>query len=117
MFFFFQAEDGIRDTSVTGVQTCALPISPVRVHRGELIEALARLGPGNDRFRALERVAPLAGEIPVSDGGAALDEAHLPAVPEVLGELERRLGGSCPLEIALQDMQSAQVVAARQDDG
>src|SRR5260370_38721521 len=26
MFFFFQAEDGIRDSSVTGVQTCALPI-------------------------------------------------------------------------------------------
>src|SRR5437016_11092459 len=26
-FFFFQAEDGIRDWSVTGVQTCALPIS------------------------------------------------------------------------------------------
>src|SRR5437867_3529313 len=27
-FFFFQAEDGIRDRTVTGVQTCALPISP-----------------------------------------------------------------------------------------
>src|SRR5438309_6012200 len=27
MFFFFQAEDGIRDGTVTGVQTCALPIS------------------------------------------------------------------------------------------
>src|SRR2546430_6815757 len=27
MFFFFQAEDGIRDLTVTGVQTCALPIS------------------------------------------------------------------------------------------
>src|SRR5699024_3258090 len=26
-FFFFQAEDGIRDRNVTGVQTCALPIS------------------------------------------------------------------------------------------
>ena len=25
-FFFFQAEDGIRDIGVTGVQTCALPI-------------------------------------------------------------------------------------------
>src|SRR5207245_8038745 len=25
-FFFFQAEDGIRDATVTGVQTCALPI-------------------------------------------------------------------------------------------
>src|SRR2546425_7254642 len=27
VFFFFQAEDGIRDKLVTGVQTCALPIS------------------------------------------------------------------------------------------
>src|SRR5712675_3071425 len=33
-FFFFQAEDGIRDVAVTGVQTCALPI---------LIPFLARL--------------------------------------------------------------------------
>src|SRR3989442_3661238 len=29
-YFFFQAEDGIRDADVTGVQTCALPISPQR---------------------------------------------------------------------------------------
>src|SRR5690606_41044229 len=29
-FFFFQAEDGIRDFHVTGVQTCALPIWPRR---------------------------------------------------------------------------------------
>src|SRR5207245_7508477 len=28
-YFFFQAEDGIRDATVTGVQTCALPISPI----------------------------------------------------------------------------------------
>src|SRR2546430_3413960 len=37
LFFFFQAEDGIRDLTVTGVQTCALPIyrsrAPVRVVR------------------------------------------------------------------------------------
>src|SRR2546427_5018347 len=32
LFFFFQAEDGIRDLTVTGVQTCALPICcPIRV--------------------------------------------------------------------------------------
>src|SRR5690625_3806017 len=31
LFFFFQAEDGIRDGHVTGVQTCALPISPFTV--------------------------------------------------------------------------------------
>src|SRR5438128_11492826 len=29
VFFFFQAEDGIRDATVTEVQTCALPICPV----------------------------------------------------------------------------------------
>src|SRR3989441_10061562 len=32
-FFFFQAEDGIRDKLVTGVQTCALPISSPDWHR------------------------------------------------------------------------------------
>src|SRR2546430_4274552 len=31
LFFFFQAEDGIRDLTVTGVQTCALPISWAQV--------------------------------------------------------------------------------------
>src|SRR3989454_7404119 len=33
-FFFFQAEDGIRDYKVTGVQTCALPISLCAAGRG-----------------------------------------------------------------------------------
>src|SRR5437868_14553563 len=33
-FFFFQAEDGIRDRNVTGVQTCALPISLFIEHAG-----------------------------------------------------------------------------------
>src|SRR5437879_12891299 len=34
MVFLFQAEDGIRDTSVTGVQTCALPILHIRGGKG-----------------------------------------------------------------------------------
>src|SRR2546429_3763507 len=34
VFFFFQAEDGIRDVAVTGVQTCALPISVARSEYG-----------------------------------------------------------------------------------
>src|SRR5207249_5970778 len=45
-FFFFQAEDGIRDRNVTGVQTCALPISyalPAGKHFGA-IAALAEAG-------------------------------------------------------------------------
>src|SRR5207249_8162368 len=37
-FFFFQAEDGIRDRNVTGVQTCALPI----LNRGEVGEQPAQ---------------------------------------------------------------------------
>src|SRR5437764_9328995 len=41
-YFFFQAEDGIRDTSVTGVQTCALPISGAGAH--------PRTGPEAPRF-------------------------------------------------------------------
>src|SRR5947209_5100535 len=37
MFFFFQAEDGIRDIGVTGVQTCALPILVVfQLQAGEV---------------------------------------------------------------------------------
>src|SRR3712207_7189124 len=47
-FFFFQAEDGIRDIGVTGVQTCALPICSheLLVARPPLERdrALARLG-------------------------------------------------------------------------
>src|SRR5437762_7649129 len=35
--FFFQAEDGIRDTSVTGVQTCALPIFALAADRYALL--------------------------------------------------------------------------------
>src|SRR5256885_4208926 len=41
-FFFFQAEDGIRDYKVTGVQTCALPISWTSM--GQEAEAELRRG-------------------------------------------------------------------------
>src|SRR5437016_8905375 len=49
-FFFFQAEDGIRDWSVTGVQTCALPIFCISV------------GAASCRFRieSISIVAPAA---------------------------------------------------------
>src|SRR5690625_6254107 len=40
--FFFQAEDGIRDGHVTGVQTCALPISEMRERVQELVGPVAR---------------------------------------------------------------------------
>src|SRR5260370_23947081 len=45
-FFFFQAEDGIRDSSVTGVQTCALPISTHLMEEAERCDRLAILNEG-----------------------------------------------------------------------
>src|SRR5437764_15021888 len=43
--FFFQAEDGIRDTSVTGVQTCALPISTCFTAPGSASRTTRRRAP------------------------------------------------------------------------
>src|SRR2546430_8131699 len=42
-FFFFQAEDGIRDLTVTGVQTCALPISSSALLIPRIRKRLSRL--------------------------------------------------------------------------
>src|SRR6266699_4675699 len=39
LFFFFQAEDGIRDADVTGVQTCALPITALQSARDVIFPA------------------------------------------------------------------------------
>src|SRR2546426_9383738 len=53
--FFFQAEDGIRDYKVTGVQTCALPIS-LRATLLELRKLLERChGPGERAHMLVER--------------------------------------------------------------
>src|SRR2546429_3056725 len=60
VYFFFQAEDGIRDVAVTGVQTCALPIYRVlaRVARLAAARALggARAAGRRQRPRARERL-------------------------------------------------------------
>src|SRR2546426_7605027 len=46
-FFFFQAEDGIRDYKVTGVQTCALPILLAQMMIKMLVQHHAPASPGN----------------------------------------------------------------------
>src|SRR5256886_10375314 len=87
VFFFFQAEDGIRDLTVTGVQTCALPIC-------------ARAGPGGARVRHSARA-------PVPRGRGVLhryrsgDHGHPLGGPprHRLGQArrseERRVGKEC----------------------
>src|SRR2546426_3612616 len=86
-FFFFQAEDGIRDYKVTGVQTCALPICALRRARlwprdesrdrmaGARLEAgvrgVARPGGGRRALDGDARVGPDAGRgAPGLRGGA-----------------------------------------------
>src|SRR3989449_11782368 len=46
VFFFFQAEDGIRDVAVTGVQTCALPIYKLLDRAREQREKIGTTGRG-----------------------------------------------------------------------
>src|SRR2546430_2463077 len=86
-FFFFQAEDGIRDLTVTGVQTCALPISfgssgfgpqanidAVRVREsGASIRKVSTFGLNPDGFRVLSdlRLEGAGGD--VGYGRGALD--------------------------------------------
>src|SRR2546425_9775505 len=89
MFFFFQAEDGIRDKLVTGVQTCALPISN---NQGLLKQAL-----GNDEAQRLFQQALVIRE-------RVFGRVH-PQVASTLNELggvalarrseERRVGKEC----------------------
>src|SRR2546429_6144556 len=56
LFFFFQAEDGIRDVAVTGVQTCALPISRKPVKRPAGPRPSSTSGAASD-FTSLSRVS------------------------------------------------------------
>src|SRR5262249_58653580 len=58
-FFFFQAEDGIRDWSVTGVQTCALPIfsTALAPHRSEYLKLPLADGTGDTLLARLDRPA------------------------------------------------------------
>src|SRR2546427_3292290 len=53
-FFFFQAEDGIRDLTVTGVQTCALPIYLAAERSRVAVVVLTALGDEETRQRSLQ---------------------------------------------------------------
>src|SRR5256885_6945236 len=89
VFFFFQAEDGIRDYKVTGVQTCALPIldDAVLPAAGGRLQAAGDVGPEADAAGA-EIDGPEVGPI-----GAA-DRAAAGPVAGVRSE-ERRVGKEC----------------------
>src|SRR5207302_4468826 len=72
LVFFFQAEDGIRDFHVTGVQTCALPICrTVEAFAGYAVQVV--IGPGQEELAAAA-LTGLALPAPVT-GGATRQES------------------------------------------
>src|SRR3712207_7497242 len=82
-FFFFQAEDGIRDIGVTGVQTCALPILAEPVGRAD---------------RGLPGAGPVVAMVPFEPGEGAAAVDHAFRVRPLQGGLrseERRVGKEC----------------------
>src|SRR5215203_6458512 len=79
-FFFFQAEDGIRDIGVTGVQTCALPIYDLRAFEEPV---MARAG-NDDELTLWDRIGDRGRRrnrngviFAVDDKGWARDAAEL----------------------------------------
>src|SRR5207253_5792061 len=88
--FFFQAEDGIRDGHVTGVQTCALPILLLLCLLSDVGsgDAPTRLLPGSHlKMPALLRPAGERG-LP----GAYADQSSEIPLPDVARSEERRVG-------------------------
>src|SRR5690606_41051730 len=58
--FFFQAEDGIRDFHVTGVQTCALPIYPLSLHElGASVSQFFQIHPENPQARLIKQAVEI----------------------------------------------------------
>src|SRR2546429_3559998 len=88
-FFFFQAEDGIRDVAVTGVQTCALPISELGINP-------QRIGVyGVSEGGYLSAMLGLSGPDAGFDKGQYLDQSsRVQAVVDMRSE-ERRVGKEC----------------------
>src|SRR5689334_25443267 len=110
MLFFFQAEDGIRDGTVTGVQTCALPILPFRI---------AALGGKLPVTLAMAEVCPTC------SGSGAAPGATISTCPECKGRgtvsfgrsEERRVGKECrsrwsPDQYEKKKLDDAKITAA-----
>src|SRR5690606_40551297 len=89
--FFFQAEDGIRDFHVTGVQTCALPISQQLYQ-----EARAAMRAKNNE-QALELLETLQARYPFGDHAlqAQLDIIYMYFKNDEWRSEERRVGKEC----------------------
>src|SRR2546426_11793150 len=72
-FFFFQAEDGIRDYKVTGVQTCALPISSAVVNSASEIPPATAAIPADSAFFMPRKALMMPNTVPNKPTKGAVD--------------------------------------------
>src|SRR5260221_7145216 len=88
-FFFFQAEDGIRDHCVTGVQTCALPIYCLSFSFAAMSEKLKQ-------FNAIVMADPAVDTVTAfTGGGNGTSTSRMFAQLKPLRSEERRVGKEC----------------------
>src|SRR5690625_7561622 len=102
VLFFFQAEDGIRDGHVTGVQTCALPISSTPSARSAVLTSAMLSVP---KWKTL---AASSASAPAATAGAKRSE-------------ERRVGKECrsgwaPREAKQQEQEEGRRKSSRQEE-
>src|SRR5256884_3121442 len=102
-FFFFQAEDGIRDVAVTGVQTCALPIFAGEV-LGARRQALSPHAADPRRAVAGDDRRVLAVRADADIGAVALGEHVEDRSEEHTSELQSRLHLVCRLLLEKKKM-------------
>src|SRR5699024_11478164 len=96
LFFFFQAEDGIRDRNVTGVQTCALPIlNPSEIFLEERSSGAA----GSTVVASMEGTRPVLVEIQALISPSSFGNPRRMAtgidynrIPLLMAVLEKRVG-------------------------
>src|SRR2546425_9229640 len=97
-FFFFQAEDGIRDNLVTGVQTCALPISlerePEPSPEGAGADGAGAEGGAGDRPTAAPPDPPPP-RVLCAAAGELMAGAKTVTKPIRVRSEERRVGKEC----------------------
>src|SRR5690606_29856998 len=131
----FQAEDGIRDFHVTGVQTCALPISDSTIAQDDNLEREQRNETSKTVGEMLQTLVPAmqSGQLPADLGKALLsftvrttkygrefDDAinALPDTQQQLGQLQQQLQqGQQQIQQLEQQLQEAQGQLQQVDQG
>src|SRR3712207_1487378 len=100
LFFFFQAEDGIRDIGVTGVQTCALPIC----FSARVVQILSHIGVPFKGVNVLE-------DMEIREGIKAY--ANWPTIPQLY--VQGEFVGGC--DIVMEMFQAGELQSMLKEKG